>query len=146
MAVSVKLKTIALKRPKTHRKNPVTRYRQRASAKRTELRNLIRVNKNYEPRLHRRSASLSKREACDLVGQKINKGNSCPSVSQKRKQPHAVKIGRHYRRLKIVHKCYKIHKTEVSHSEKIFVRPHLLKHIKNKVTELHQTGPQAKPN
>ena len=106
---------------------------------------MIRVNKNYEPRPHRRSATLSKREACDLVGRKINKGNSCTSVSQKRKQPHTVKFGRHYRRLKIVHKCYKIHNTEVSLSEKTLVRPHLLKHVKNNLLG-HGTTPDRAPS
>ena len=64
MAASEKLRTTTLKQQKT----PVKRYRRQAGAKRTGLRDLTHVNKKYEPRPHKRSASLSKREACDLVG------------------------------------------------------------------------------
>ena len=133
MAVKQKLITTAEKRPKLNQKTPVKQYRWRAGAKGTELRDLIRVNKIYELRLHRRSATLSKGEARVLVGRKINKDNSCTSVSQKCKQPHAVKFGRHYRRLKLLYKCYKIQKTEVSHTDKTPVKPHLLRYIKIKL-------------
>ena len=44
-----------------------------------------------------------------------------------------MKFGRHYRRLKLLYKCYKIQKTEVSHTDKTPVKPHLLRYIKIKL-------------
>ena len=148
MAAAKIPKSIDLTRSKTqkiHRKNPVKQYRHQAKAKRTELSDLIRVNKTREPQPHRRSATLSKREACDLVGRNKNKGISCISVSQKRKQPHAVKSGRHYRRLKTVQKCYKSYKTEVSLSEKTLERTHCLKLVKINLLG-HEITPYRAPN
>ena len=80
-----------------------------------------------------------------MVGRNVNKGISCISVSQKRKQPHAVKSGRHYRRLKTVQKCYKSHKTEVSLSEKTLERTHCLKLVKINLLG-HEITPYRAPN
>ena len=56
-----------------------------------------------------------------------------------------MKSGRHYRRLKTAHKCYKINKTEVSLSEKTSVRTHLLKHVKNNLLG-HGITPDRAPS
>ena len=72
---------------------------------------------------HRQCASLSRVESHDLIGRKVNnnKGISRPvSVSQKRKQKHAVKCGRHYQKIKL-------QKTEVSHVKKSLKRLYTLR-------------------
>ena len=95
---------------------------------------MIRVNKINKLRQHRRSATLSKEGACVLVGRKINKGNSCTSVS--RKQSHAVNYGCHCQSLNFLKKRYKIRKTEVSHDYKTPEKPHILRLIKIKLSGL----------
>ena len=145
MTVKPKLKITAEKWPKTNQNTPVKRYRRCTGTRETALRDLIRVNKINKLRQHRRSATLSTEGARVLVGRKINKGNSCTSVSQKRKQSHAVKCGRHYQRLKFLKKCYKTRKTEVSHTYKTSVKPHLLRHIKIKLSG-HGILPNRVPN
>ena len=59
---------------------------------------------------------------------KINKGNSCVSVSQKLKQTHAVKCGSPQQKPKPFKKCIKLHKTEVSHTNIPPIRPYILRH------------------
>ena len=139
MAVTEKLRTMRAK----ERKKPAKRYQRQAGAKQPGLRGTAHVNKKYELRPHEQTVSLSKGEARDLIGLKINKDISCISVSQKHKQPHAVRSGRHYRRLKTVHKCYKINNTEVSLLEKTSVRTHLLKHVKTNLLGHGNTQYQA---
>ena len=130
--------------PITNQNTPIKQHRRGAGTSGAELRDLIRQNTNNTLRQHRRYASLSNKESRDLIG-KINKGNSCASVSQKRKQSHAVKCGRHYQRLKFLKKCYKTRKTEVSHTYKTSVKPHLLRHIKIKLSG-HGILPNRVPN
>ena len=126
MAVPEKLRTT----PSKKRKKPAKRYQHQAGAKQPGLRGTAHINKKYELRSHEQTVSLSKGEARDLIGLKINKDISCISVSQKHKQPHAVRSGRHYRRLKTVKKCYKTNITEVSPLLKRSVRTHLIKYVK----------------
>ena len=146
MIVKPKLKKITAKNwPKTNQNTPIKRHRRCASTRRTELRNLIRLNKINKPRQHKRCASLSKEETRVLVGRKINKGNSCASVSQKRKHTHAVKCGRHYQKLKPLKKCNKLQKTEVSHTNKSSERPYILRH-RNIKSSGHGILPKRDPN
>ena len=120
--------------PKTNQKTPVKRYRHCAGARETELRDLIRVNKINKLTQRRQSATLSKEGARDSIGRKINKGNSCASVS--RKQSHAVNHVCHCQSLNFLKKCYKIRKTEVSHDYKTPEKPHILRLIKIKLSGL----------
>ena len=146
MIVKPKLKKITAKNwPKTNQNTPIKRHRRCASTRRTELRNLIRLNKINKPRQHKRCASLSKEETRVLVGRKINKGNSCVSVSQKRKHTHAVKCGRHHQKVKPLRKCNKLQKTEVSHTNKSSARPYILRH-RNIKSSGHGILPKQDPN
>ena len=131
--------------PITNQNTPIKQHRRCAGTSGAELRDLIRQNTNNTLRQHRRYASLSNEESRDLIGRKINKGNSCASVSQKRKHTHAVKCGRHYQKLKPLKKCYKIRKTEVSHTYKTSVRPYILRHRKIKSSG-HGILPNRVPN
>ena len=134
MTIIHKMEKTAKLWPKTNQKPPDRRYRPCAGARETELRDLIRVNKINKLTQRRQSATLSKERARDLIGRKINKGNSCVSVS--RKQSHAVNYDRHYQSLNFLKKCYKIRKTEVSHNYKTPVKPHILRLIKIKLSGL----------
>ena len=130
MTTTSKMEKTAKFWPKTNRKNPVKRYRHCASAQNTELRDLIRVNKINKLTQRRQSATLSKERTLDLIGRKINKGNSCTSVS--RKQTHAVSHDNNYLSLNSHKKCYKIPKTEVSHDYKTPAKSLKLRLIKIK--------------
>ena len=131
--------------PKTNHNTPNKRHRRCASTSGTELRDMIRQNKNNKLRQHRRYASLSKEESRDLIGRNINKGNSCTSVSQKRKHTQVVKCGRHHKKLKPLRKCNKIQITEVSLTYKTPVRPSILRH-KNIKSPGHGIPPNRVPN
>ena len=71
MAVTKKLRTTREK----DRKKPAKRFQRQAGAKQPGLRGTAHVNKKYEPRPHDQTASLSKVEARDLIGLKININN-----------------------------------------------------------------------
>ena len=120
--------------------NPTKQHRQNTGHSK-----LIRQNVNNTPKQHRQYACLSKVESRDLIGRKINKGNSCASVSQKRKQKHAVKCGRHFQKLNPLKKFYKLHKTEVSHTYKTPVKPLILR--RRNINSLgHGVSPNRDPN
>ena len=100
--------------PQKKRKNPYRQHLRNAELSRTELRDLIRQNKNKTLKLHRRYASLSRVELRDLIGLNINKGNSCTSVSsQKHKRRHAVRSVYTKRKRKSLGKCIKLLTSEV---------------------------------
>ena len=101
--------------PRKKRRNPYRQLLRNAELSRTELRDLIRQTKNKTLKLHRRYASLSRVELRDLIGLNINKGNSCTSVSQKRKQRHAVWSVNTKRKRKSLGKCIKLLTSEVRH-------------------------------
>ena len=145
MKVESKQKFIGKKGPKINQNKPVKRYRCCTNTKETKLSDLIRANKISKIRPHRRSATLSTGGARALVGRKINKGNSCTSAFQKRKQLHAITRGSHYRELKTLKKCYKIRRTEVSHKFETLVKLHSLRRIKIKLIG-HGNKPNRVPN
>ena len=101
--------------PQNKRKNPHRQLLRNAELSRTELRDLIRQNKNKTLKLHRRYASLSRVELRDLIGLNINKGYSCTSASQKRKQRHAVRSVYTKRKRKSLGKCIILLTSEVRH-------------------------------
>ena len=130
--------------PKTNQNTPIKQQRWYAGPSGAELCHLIRQNINNTLRQHRQYASLSKVESRHLIGRKTNKGNSCASVSQKRKHMHAVKCGRHYQKVKPLRKCNKLQKPEVSHTYETPVRPHILRH-RNIKSPGHGISPNRAP-